>query len=191
MKAALVTGASRGLGAEITKQLRALGWLVFSTSVDPILDQVIQMDVTDRLSIQRVRFLAGLDGLDLLVNNAGIYTDKETILGVNEENLLQCIQVNAIGPLKVTQEFWPDLIKNKGIVLNISSIRSFIEQATGANYFLSKNMLNNISSLFKSQGEKDGVRVEIVYPEPFKSDMGVNATKPAEEAAKEILAKVL
>lgn len=191
MKTALVTGASRGLGAEITKQLRELGWLVFSTSVDPILDQVIQMDVTDRLSIQRVKILAGLDGIDLLVNNAGIYTDKEPILGVNEENLLRCIEVNAIGPIKVTQELWPDLIKNKGTVLNISSIRSFIEQATGVNYFLSKNMLNNVSALFKAQGEKDGVRVEVVHPESFKSDMGVNSTRPVEEAAQEILAKIL
>lgn len=190
MKTALVTGASRGLGAELTKELRALGWLVYATSKDPILNQVVQMDVTDRLSIQRVKVLMDLEGLDLLINNAGIFPEKDPILKAKENSLLDFLAVNTFGPLMVTQEFWEHLKHNQGKVINISSSRGVCHPGNceRANYSISKNALNHITRLFSIQGKSDGVQVNAICPGHFRSDMGgEHAPQSVQEAANHVL----
>lgn len=190
MKTALITGACRGLGAEITKQLRSMGWLVYSTSVNPIDREVIFMDVTNRASVKSVKVRADIQSMDLLVNNAGIFPEKDTILNSKEESLRNFIEVNSIGPIVVTQEFWELLKSVKGKVINITSRRGQcnVDTATRANYSLSKNMLNHITRLFSIEGKEFGISVNAICPGHFRSDMGGDhAPQSVEEAAAHVL----
>lgn len=187
---AVITGSGRGLGAELCKQLRAMGWLVYSTSRRSVPNKTVQMDVTWRQSIQDFKENSGLTQIDLLINNAGIFPEKDSILEADEESLAEMLSVNAVGPLMVTQEFWPLLVAGKGRVINISSSRglSTITTPTRANYSMSKSLLNHITRLFAIQGEQDGVVVNAICPGHFKSDMGgSDAPRSVEDAAHEVI----
>jgi NAD(P)-dependent dehydrogenase (short-subunit alcohol dehydrogenase family) len=187
---AVVTGSGRGLGAEICRQLRAMGWLVYSTSRRSFQNKTVQMDVTWRQSIVDFKENSGLTKIDLLINNAGIFPEKASILEADEESLAEFLSVNSVGPLMVTQEFWPLLVEAQGRVINISSQRglSTTNTATRANYSMSKSLLNHITRLFAIQGELDGVIVNAICPGHFKSDMGgPNAPRSVEDAAHEVI----
>lgn len=188
MRTALVTGASRGLGREISNQLVLSGWDVIFTSRHPMDSKILEMDVTSRLQVQKVR--NKVEKLDLLVNNAGIFPEKNDVLQANEHVLLNVFMVNVLGPLIVTQEFWPLLRESKGKVINITSRRGLtdVKDCKRANYSLTKNCLNHLTRLLSIQGQEDGVCVNTICPGHFKSCMGGDhAPLTLEEAASHVL----
>jgi NAD(P)-dependent dehydrogenase (short-subunit alcohol dehydrogenase family) len=111
MKTALVTGANRGLGLEVCRQLRTRGVRVVAAGRSGDVDEVL--DVTDEASV--VALVARMRGrgerIDVLVNNAGIYDDAARE---------QTLAVNFFGALRVTDALLP-LMNDGGAIVMVSS----------------------------------------------------------------------
>lgn len=186
---ALVTGANRGIGLEVVRELAARQWRVFLTGRSPdAVDRAaalfpptvtpIVLDVTDRASLDRaVKTVSEtVDHLDVLVNNAGVLdSDDESILDLPAERLRRMFETNAIGPLLVTQAFVPLLRKSAAArIINVSSgVGRLIDMGPAVPaYGISKTALNGITGKFAAALKSDGIAVNAVDPGWVRTAMG-------------------
>jgi NAD(P)-dependent dehydrogenase (short-subunit alcohol dehydrogenase family) len=184
---ALVTGASRGIGAAVARRLSQAGFRVFAASrsaVAPGPDiTAVKLDVTDHNSIQdaarTVHQQTGGTGLDLLVNAAGSMTTGPIEL-IPEEVVSAQFDVNVFGQLAVIQQFLPPMRqRGHGRIVNISSMLGrFALPGTGP-YAASKYALEALTDALRLEIAPFGVRVVLV--EPGVTDTGLY--KAAEDAA--------
>lgn len=200
-KIAIVTGANRGIGFQIAKDLAKLGLRVVLTARDlaqakaasvKIKGDVIphQLDVTDPNSIAALKQFVERDlgRCDVLVNNAAIYIDDgQTILNVNMDTVHTTMDTNVYGPLLMCQAFVPMMLKqNYGRVVNVSSEsgRLTTMSATTPSYNMSKTALNAVTGMFANAVRGKNVHVNCMCPGWVRSDMGgPNATRSLAEGA--------
>ena len=192
MRRVLVTGANRGLGLEFTRQLLARGDRVIATCRQPAQAtdlaalaakhpaqlHVLAADIADANSLAKLaREAANLfDGLDLLINNAGVLISGEKLGTVSVESLQASLATNAIGPFLLTQALAPLLAKgNRAIVANISSELGSITDTTHfytPSYAISK-AAQNMASVLLAHGLSDKhVRVIALHPGWVRTNMG-------------------
>ena len=173
-KNVLITGAQKGIGFELTRQLVQRGddIRVFASAKSEgqeLKDLQVKskqltfftMDVTDLSSIQSAvqQVSQQTDSLDLLINNAGVLLEKNTpVLEVSQQSLIHSFQTNVLGPLLVTNGFFKLLAKNKSLVLNMSSLTGSIEETDQrgyASYRISKAALNMLTKVYSVElGDK-------------------------------------
>ncbi|HZR05688.1 MAG TPA: SDR family oxidoreductase [Candidatus Udaeobacter sp.] len=207
MKTALVTGANKGIGYEVARQLVGKGFHVFIgarnreaglKAVDGLVKKggkatFLEIDVVDKASVTAAaRELAkGADHLDVLVNNAGVIVDGDNaILEVSDELLRKTLETNTLGALRVTRAFVPLLRKSKAPrVINVSSGGG---QLTGGAdgwspaYCISKTALNGVTSQLATALPK--FAVNSVCPGWVRTDMGGQAaTRSVGEGADTIV----
>ena len=201
---ALVTGANRGIGFEVSRQLAGKGIHVLLTSRDDAkgkeaaekllangLDVThYQLDVTDQEDIHRL--CASVEQkyarLDILVNNAGVYIDdRHSLLEVDLDVLRRTVDTNAYGPLLLTQTFVPLMVKRGyGRIVNVSS---GIGELSGLGsswpaYRLSKIMLNLQTRIIAGELEDTNVLINAMCPGWVRTDMGgPGAPRSVEEGA--------
>ncbi|MCB9763605.1 MAG: SDR family oxidoreductase [Alphaproteobacteria bacterium] len=186
---ALVTGAGRGLGLEFARQLAARGATVFGTvrrdgeALDALGVTALRLDVADPASIAAFAtdLAARVDRVDLLINNAGINSrgvpegQRNVRWGALEpEGILRMVQVNAVGPVLVTQALAP-LLKPGARVLSISSWLGSIQRKTsGGNYgyCASKTTLNMLARAMAFDLAEQGVISVVANPGWVRTDMG-------------------
>ena len=192
---ALVSGASRGIGAEIVRQLAAdHGFLVFAGARDPeeVAEQEgvepIRLDVTDQSTIDaaRDRIEADPGRLDVLVNNAGItgpWADRAA-----EEDLDQAhavLETNLFGAWRLTQAVVPLLRRSDDArIVNVSSGAGQLNDMNGGypSYRISKSGLNALTRILAN--EESGIRANSVCPGWVRTDMGGRgAPRSVEEGA--------
>ncbi|MGZ4985735.1 MAG: SDR family NAD(P)-dependent oxidoreductase [Chthoniobacterales bacterium] len=202
MKTALITGANKGIGFEVARQLAAKGFHVFvgarnakagQKAAEEISAKFLEIDVSKNNSvIAAARELAKqVDRLDVLVNNAGIIVDgDERILDDSDEIVRETFETNTLGPLRVTRAFAALLAKSKAPrVINVSS--SGGQLADGADgwapaYCISKTALNGVTVQLAAALPK--AAMNSVCPGWVRTDMGgANATKSVEEGADTIV----
>lgn len=199
-RVALVTGANKGIGFEISRGLAVRDIAVVMGARDSSRGQAAcsqlqaeglavhfqQLDVTDGASIRAaVHYITDQFGrIDVLVNNAGIMVDSDaTVLTVNAATVSETMQTNFYGPLLLCQNCIPWMRKNGyGRIVNISStLGSLTEIADPESgyaviqspaYRLSKNSLNGITALFASQVRGENILVNSACPGWVKTDMG-------------------
>jgi len=195
MSIVLVTGAGRGLGLEFARQLAAAGHTVFasvrSAGKAAALRalggdvRVLELDVSSAESIAQAagEVASQVDHLDLLINNAGINSRGVPAGQANlrfgelePAGILRMVEVNAIGPLLVTQAF-ADLLaaSERGRVVSISSWLGSIERKqSGGNYgyCASKTTLNMLMRAAAFDLAKRGVVSVVVNPGWVSTDMG-------------------
>ena len=207
MKIALVTGANKGIGREVARQLAAKGFHVFigarnrsagRKAADEIAKKggktaFLEIDVSDNNSVAVAarEFVKTSDHLDVLVNNAGIIVDgDDAILEINDELLRKTLETNALGALRVIRAFVPLLAKSKAPrVINVSSGGG---QLTGGAdgwspaYCISKTALNGVTSQLAAALPK--FAINSVCPGWVRTDMGGrSATRSVEEGADTIV----
>ena len=192
---ALVSGASRGIGAEIVRQLAAdHGFLVFAGARDPeeVAEQEgvepIRLDVTDQSTIDaaRERIEADPGRLDVLVNNAGItgpWADRAA-----EEDLDQAhavLETNLFGAWRLTQAVVPLLRSSDDArIVNVSSGAGQLNDMNGGypSYRISKSGLNALTRILAN--EESGIRANSVCQGWVRTDMGGRgAPRSVEEGA--------
>jgi NAD(P)-dependent dehydrogenase (short-subunit alcohol dehydrogenase family) len=167
VKTALVTGANKGIGREVARQLARKGFHVFvgarnakagHEAVDEIVKDggkvtFLEMDVSsnDSVTAAASEFSKMAGHLDVLVNNAGIIADgDDAILEISDDLFRKTLETNTLGPLRVTRAFGPLLRKSKAPrVINVSSGGG--QLAGGADgwapaYCISKTALNGVTS---------------------------------------------
>lgn len=180
----LVTGANRGIGLEMARQLEARGMNVIGTARKPATAtelnatgaRVEQLDVTDAASIAALaRRLEGVK-IDMLVNNAGIA--GHTASSFEETDFTQIGQtfaVNTLGPMRVTQALLPNLQAGRHkTVVQISSRMGSIERNSGGyyGYRASKAALNMMNSSLAMELGPKGFTCVVMHPGWVKTDMG-------------------
>lgn len=203
-KIALVSGANRGIGLEIGKQLLETGWNVVFTARNmlegrPLVNKLRkewktawfhQLDVTDEQSIiDVIDYVEDTCGrLDVLINNAGIMMeDKHRAMDMELEDLHKTMATNFYGPLMLTRTMVPLLKESKDArVVNVSSRMGQLSGMGGghAAYRISKTALNALTVIMAKELLEDGIRVNTMCPGWVRTDMGgPNANKSLKEGA--------
>jgi NAD(P)-dependent dehydrogenase (short-subunit alcohol dehydrogenase family) len=192
-KIALVTGANKGIGLEIVRQLAKAGFQVFLTArdrqrgeeasktlqQDGLSVEFLQLDVADETSIDKLakELPSQIEHLDVLVNNAGIYLDASnaSVLEVEPTLILQTLQTNTLGPLRLTQKLVPLLAKsNAGKVINVSSGGGQLTDMSdwAPAYSLSKTALNAVTGMMAAALRDKHIVVNSICPGWVRTDMG-------------------
>ena len=205
---ALVTGANRGIGLEVCRQLAGRGFIVLLTArdaekaktaakklakagtVEPLL-----LDVASAQSIERAAGdVAERYGyLDVLVNNAGVnYDTWESVANADMNGtVMETIATNLLGPWRVCQAFLPLLHKSRaGRIVNVSSESGSLAQmgAGPPAYQVTKAGLNALTRTLAGELRGTGILVNSVCPGWVATDMGgAGASRSAEEGAAGII----
>ena len=186
---ALVTGANKGIGLEVVRQLAARGWRVFligrslaavRKAASPLGPSVVPvpLDITSRISIEAAFSVVSqaVNHLDVLVNNAGILDhDEGSVFELHPQRLRRMFETNTIGPLLVSQTFLPLLRKSEsGRMVNVSSgAGQLSDMGTWAPaYSISKTALNGVTGQFAAALRDSNIAVNSVCPGWVKTDMG-------------------
>ena len=202
---ALVTGANRGIGFEIARQLARNGLRVILTSRDAKkglqaqralakegLDVLCrELDVTRRSSVTALaRYLSKEHGtVDVLVNNAGILIDKfaTSVLNEKEDAFHTTLETNFFGALRVCQAVVPIMKKHRyGRVVNLSSGLGQLDDMGDGNaaYRTSKTAINALTRMVASATADDNVLVNSMCPGWVRTDMGgPTASRSVEKGA--------
>lgn len=205
-KTALVTGANRGIGFEVTRQLARQGFRVFlgarnaeagraaaeklSGEGDVIF---LEIDVSDGDSIRRAaeELARQHKHLDVLVNNAGVLLDDDKdALTITPEIFEQTLRTNTLGPWLVAQAFTPLLKKSPAPrIVNVSSSGGQLEGGADGwapSYCVSKTALNGVTVQLAAALPK--FAVNSVCPGWVRTEMGgENATRSIGEGAASIV----
>ena len=184
---ALVSGASRGIGREIARQLATdHGYLVLAGARDPDgagdpdHDSIrwVTLDVADGSSVDRLTGeLSGDPGrLDALVNNAGVYGGPEGAADTDLEVAHAVLETNLFGAWRLTQAMLPLLrASDAGRIVNVSSGAGQLDEMNGGRgaYRVSKTALNAFTRTLAS--DEEGLLVNTMCPGWVRTDMGTDA----------------
>ncbi len=203
----LVTGANKGIGYEICRQLARAGARVFLGARDEERCQTavarlkfenpsarvefLWIDVADTASIdQAVAVLyEQISTLDVLINNAGVLEDNDrTILETDLALIRHTLETNALGPLYLTQKLVGLLAASKGggRVINVSSGLGQLHEMTDEypSYSISKTALNAITLQLADALKSKNIAVNAISPGWVRTEMGgANANLSVEEGA--------
>jgi NAD(P)-dependent dehydrogenase (short-subunit alcohol dehydrogenase family) len=205
---ALVTGANRGIGLEIVRQLARQGIITVLGARDPekgkaaaatlasegLEPAVVALDVTDgdavRSAVAKVMDLYGR--IDILVNNAAILKEgsvpeESSVFDVPVERVLETFQTNAVGPLRLIQAVAPHMkALGYGRIVNLSSGMGQLAEMAGRfpAYRMSKTALNALTRVTAAELGPGDIKINSMCPGWVKTQMGgPNATRPVEKGA--------
>lgn len=181
MATVVITGANRGIGLQLARKYAARLNEVYACcrTPNPELEEVQGVrvvegiDVTDEASIERLVKALGGTPIDVLVNNAGIL-HVDGLDNLDFESIRMQLEVNALGPLRVTKALLPLLVKPGGkIALITSRMGSLKDNSSGGmyGYRMSKAALNMAGVSLAHDLKGDGVAVAILHPGFVATDM--------------------
>lgn len=202
----IVTGANRGIGLELARQLTARGDTVLAGVRDPASAEDlralassqgsrIQIHACDIASDESARAFAaslGDEPIDVLINNAGIYGKHQRLEDLDLDDVTRTYNVNALGPIRVTRAVLPLLRKGKTrkVVHITSGMGSVTDNTSGGSYGyrMSKAALNMASKSMSVDLSAEGVLCVVMNPGWVKTDMGGSSapTDVTESASKMI-----
>src|SRR5436190_10341217 len=202
-KVVLVTGSSRGIGAEMTKafgkhgatcvvnyftdpqgQNKADAESVAKELKDPL---VIDCDVTQPQQVEAMmkQIQDRHGGLDILVNNSGVIRDR-TIKKMSLEEFESIVRVNLTGTFNATQKAIP-ILRNGGRIVNLSSVSGQVGLFGQANYSSSKAAIVALTKVSARELARQNITVNAIAPGFI--DVGMSKSMP-EEVARQFLAQV-
>jgi NAD(P)-dependent dehydrogenase (short-subunit alcohol dehydrogenase family) len=203
----VITGARRGIGLELTRQLLASGDRVTALVRDPATStelaalakasdgrlRIGACDVASEDSVKSALSALALDreAIDVLINNAGVYQDASADLPeLDLTKVLSSIDINAVGPMRVTRALLPGLEKAaKPVVVQITSLMGSIgDNGSGGSYAyrMSKAALNMFHKSFAV--DYPAIIALTLHPGWVKTDMGgEQAPTSVDESARGLL----
>ena len=185
---ALVTGASSGIGYEISKYLDKLGHdlilvgrnkekleeLANSLKVNV---KIVVMDLSELSKVKELYVLIKNQDIDILVNNAGFGLFGEFVeTDIKKE--LEMIDVNIKALHLLTKLFLKDMVKkDKGYILNVASAAGFGSGPLMATYYATKSYVLNLTEAiaYELKKKKSKVSVSILCPGPVKTNFNIRA----------------
>ena len=187
-----VTGASSGIGRELSLQLSERGhYVIMSSRNVEKLDEVarlckhsermriLPMDISNYHSItEKVEEAIAFFGrVDVLVNNAGI-SQRSLIMETKMKVYEQLMRVNYLGTVALSKALLPHFIKNKtGQFVVVSSLMGKFSSPFRSGYCGAKHALHGFFDALRMEHEKDGIHVTIVCPGFVRTDVAKNALK--------------
>jgi NAD(P)-dependent dehydrogenase (short-subunit alcohol dehydrogenase family) len=204
---ALVTGANRGIGLEVCRQLARRNYAVVLGSRDATKGEAAaqsiasggasilscQLDVTDLGSIERARARVAeqLGRLDVLINNAGaLYDTWQEAVTADLAQVRAALEINTFGAWNAVRAFLPLLRQSAHArVVNVSSEAGSLAGMDGGApaYRLSKAGLNALTRMLASELESERILVNAVCPGWVATDMGGPGGRPVAEGAASVV----
>jgi NAD(P)-dependent dehydrogenase (short-subunit alcohol dehydrogenase family) len=178
-KKVLVTGASSGIGAALAEGLAERGAIVGicarrADRLRDVLDRVrthspdsrswtVDLSQLDRVAVFARRADEELDGIDVLVNNAGI-PKRRRVTELTPDVVDAVMAINYLSPVRLTLALLPGLVERDGRIVNISSVAARLGPGTEAAYAASKAALTAWSEAMAIDLADTGVKVHVVNP---------------------------
>jgi len=186
-KRVFITGASSGLGLELAKLLAADGWTLglFDRNLERLTSVEAQFaeagvqlvaypgDVTqaDELTVAVNSFAATHDGLDVMINNAGV-AGGGSMMEVSLEDWRWIIDINVMGVVHGSRAAIPHLQRNgTGLLINIASAAAFASAPGMISYNATKAAVVSISETLVNELHPVGTQVSVVMPAFFRSSL--------------------
>ena len=205
-KVAIVTGASKGLGAAIAKQLAAEGAAVVvnyassKTDADRVVSEIaakggkaiaVKANVGSRDEIATLfaESEKAFGKLDVLVNNAGVY-EFLPLEGITDEHYRRLFDVNVLGLISATQEAAKRFGENGGSVINISSIVSLTPPVSASVYSATKGAVDALTVSWARELAGRKIRVNTIHPGLIPTE-GVQANMQNGNYAEERMKKLI
>jgi NADP-dependent 3-hydroxy acid dehydrogenase YdfG len=190
-RVAVVTGASSGIGAATATRLAAEGFDVvlaarrldrLTALAEQIGGRAVQLDVTDPGSVAAVA--AGLDRVDVLVNNAGGAWDAAPVAEADLDSWQRTYDVNVLGTVRMTKALLPALrASGAGDVVFVGSTAGLISYEGGASYTAAKHAVHTLAETLRLEIVADPVRVIEIAPGMVRTDeFTLNRTGSQEKA---------
>lgn len=204
---ALVTGANKGIGLEVARELARKGFTVYLGSRDEALGsaaakqlagdgdvRAIRLDTTDEATMRAAvaRLEVEQSALDVLVNNAGIAPDPAGPLEAERSFIDLCFETNVHGPARLIQLAAPLLRKAPSArIVNVASeagsfayLTSGPEYTIPYSYSMSKASMNVMTVLFANAFRAEGIKVNAVSPGLVNTDLShhMGTRTPADAA---------
>ena len=191
-QAAIVTGASRGIGRGIAVALARAGFDVVvnyaknaaaAEEVRALVEAagrralLVRADVA--VAVDRVELVAktveAFGRIDLLVNNAGVAPEvREDLLDASEQSFDRLIAINLKGPYFLTQRVAKEMIRLKGSgskIVNITSVSAYTASVNRGDYCVAKAGLEMMTKLFAARLAEHGINVYEIRPGVIETDM--------------------
>lgn len=179
MNRVLITGANRGIGLELCRQLSARGDEVIAvcrqsnSTLDALGVQVIDgIDVADGDSVNALATRMQGKPLDWLINNAGILA-SQSLDNLDYEAMERQFKVNSLGPLRVSSALLPNLSDGSKIGIITSRMGSVDDNTSGGSYgYRMSKAAVNMAGMSLSRDLKDrGIAVALLHPGMVATDM--------------------
>ena len=201
-KVIIVTGASRGIGREISRELAKKGYIIianYNKSEKQILElkeklekekikiDIFKADVSKRKETQQlVKYAIKKYGkIDILINNAGISQIKE-FTQITDEDWNNMININLNSVFYMTQEVCKNMIHNKnGCIINMSSIWGQIGASCESHYSVSKAGIDAITKSLAKELGPSNIRVNSIAPGIIDTEMNKNLSSEDLKSIKE------
>lgn len=187
METVLITGASRGIGLELTRQFLTLGFNVIATyRKKPSTELVtlgstgaltlVELEVTDNRSISQLCEHLKDTKVDILINNAGVIgPENQSLDTINTDSWVQTFTVNSIAPLMVSRALLNNLLQapNPRIIAISSLMGALCGEGMGMYaYRSSKTAVNKVMQLLSLELKEQGITVCPIHPGWVQTDMG-------------------
>lgn len=180
-KAVLITGASSGIGRNMTETLAAAGHFVYAGArkqedIDELnaIENVmaVRLDVNKQDEIDAAVELIQSEGRGLygLVNNAGVGVIGP-LIELDEDDMQFQMNVNLFGPYRVTRAFAPLIIESKGRITTTGSISGILSGPLFGAYAMSKHAVEAFTDALAVEMRKFDVKVSVIEPGNYRSDI--------------------
>jgi len=203
-KTAIVTGASKGIGAGIAKALGAAGAAVVvnyasdKAGAEKVVSEItakggravaVHADMAKAADVTRLfdEAAKAFGELDVLVNNAGVY-QFAALEEVTEEQYRRQFDINVLGPLLATREALKHFGPNGGSVINVSSVASTAAYPTTSVYSATKAALDSITRSLAAELGPRNIRVNAVNPGGTETEGFVTAGVKGSEFEQQMIA---
>jgi NAD(P)-dependent dehydrogenase (short-subunit alcohol dehydrogenase family) len=184
-KVAVVTGASKGIGLAVVRELAAEGALVVAGArgTDTLQDidgvAAFAVDLVDPDGPQRlVDQAVALHGrVDVLVNNVGgVRPRLDGFLSVSDADFEASLQLNFFAALRATRAAVADMLpRGEGTIVNVASVNAFLADPAVIDYSAAKGALLNLAKALSQELAPKGIRINSVAPGPVSTDLWLGA----------------
>lgn len=199
MATIVITGANRGIGLALTQQLQARGDDVIAICRAPSAELealgvaiISGVDVTQAEDVSALS--SKLDGktVDVLINNAGVLRGSR-LGALDYDDLRFQFEVNALGPLRVTEALRGNLSAGSKVAIVTSRMGSMADNTSGGSYGyrMSKSAVNMAGVSLAHDLKPEGVAVALLHPGWVRTDMtGNNGLIDADESAAGLIERI-
>jgi NAD(P)-dependent dehydrogenase (short-subunit alcohol dehydrogenase family) len=182
MKTALVTGANRGIGLELCKQLIKQNYHVIALcrNSNPQLQALncqieTGVDVQNPTSIQQLAKKLSNHMIDLIINNAGVLRSMD-LNNLDYDDIRLQFEINTLGPLRITEAFLANLTEGAKIAIITSRMGSIADNTSGGQYGyrISKAAVNMLGSSLAYDLKPRGIALALLHPGYVRTGMTDN-----------------
>lgn len=181
----LITGASRGIGLAVARDLAATHRIIAGARTDQALDPLRAVvpeivpfvaDLADGEAVAAAVAALGVDSLDVLVHSAGI-ADERPFDAFSRDDWRRSFETNVFGPADLTARLLPALRAARGTVVFVNSGSGLFSSPNESVYSGTKFALRTMADCLREEERQTGVRVVSVHPGSTATDMGRSSRK--------------